>query len=598
MLTPVGLATRPSILTEGWVRPWGLAPSPSGLPTPFCGNGVIDVGEACDPASPEASGGCSESCTVNQDHDCGGRISACRRMAGSNALVGTLATILSSSVPISVISGLVDCPGSRQSDRVIIGVGHPIIDGGCLRDLAETHLVLSGVNLDATAGTVVIGSSGSLVFADGRFFGTQSLVTGAGKFHAIGARLLAPAGQEIVVSADECTIDNSLIRGERTGCSVHASTQQLQGDEVAFFNRVGTGVESTVPGTISSEGTLASRARQVELDDEVVVDSGSVTDLAFPYAFDVNFRVRGAGRHWFLGAEIIRPAPLPPGAGATLDPHELRNGLDLALLRQANATHVARLTTDIASPAAFSGFATYAGIFDGQGKAMNVQRACDGECAGFADSLSGTLRNVTIAGTVTGTTRAAGLVMSCVGGTIGTGGNDTEETVTFKGSVTATSASSRAIGLVGTVGTGCSVFRARVGGRSSITASANDSFASGAFQTVQADATIVDNIVVGTRGGPVEINTLRPGALYTGVHEGTSKNIELHGPTAGLAIILQSGGACGLAAVQRRGGAGAELDVAGCNVGTIGVRGGTETAAQMGGIPWRDGDDGVATLLP
>ncbi|HRI65721.1 MAG TPA: DUF4215 domain-containing protein, partial [Polyangium sp.] len=77
-----------SISDAGHLNSWGLALCVGA--TPVCGNGAVDIGEACDDTNTTAGDGCSATCTVEPGYRCTGSPSTCVPLVcGDGILSGT-----------------------------------------------------------------------------------------------------------------------------------------------------------------------------------------------------------------------------------------------------------------------------------------------------------------------------------------------------------------------------------------------------------------------------------------------------------------------------------------------------------------------------
>lgn len=539
---------------------------------------------------------------------CGGRLSICRAVAIGEVTFGTLTEALTAGRPLTVVTSNDDaCFGGRALTGAIIGAsadGNRRPSLGCTGANPDAitvsgDAVVSGVAINGDSSGINVPAGARFVAADSAIFSIQPvLFAGEGAVEVLASDIsIGEANDGEMRSGSGPTSLSSVVVNGFLGTCEQPGACSLE--RVTF--RAGPSLDGLVALTGNTELevlALSGSRGGLRLDDRfAVVDQGVSGDIIDVGAYDVDLRVRGVRGRMGVGAQVLPPVPLPPGAGLNneTNPHELRRPIDLPFLKNAETIHGARMEENITSPRAFLGYARYAGTFDGGGHSLQVTRDCAGACAGFADRLEGHLLNLHVSGTVVGTNSASGLVTTCAGGRIGS----PTTTTGFSGTLEATDLlNAQASGLVRDVGATCVIERARVGGGTTMTTITASARVAGAFLQVAPaivdGAVNINNIVIGDRIGSVTLSAASPSS-YSLFHGGAASNIEVYGlPTTQLIGGGTDSERCFLSRVVRHGGNGpGPLP----NCGSSIAQGHSPSATTMGGLPWID-DDGVATLLP
>jgi len=510
LATAAELRTRqgPAFLAD-WTRPWGEPPTPAGLLRPFCGNGALDAGEACDPGSPAANDGCTASCDVVDGFQCGGRISICRQVSEANVAVGDVSLLDASvnTVPALTVltSGTEAVCVVVAANQAVIGVDHPRL---ACADVPLTvsptgSLAMSGVDVISSNGDpAIVSNVGGVLVADAAVTATVSaVVTTAGTVQLAGVLVTAP----VVVAGGNTTVDivNSLLIGNLTPSAtvtVRQSTISATAEDTIVCARDG----SCLTGQSSVQLGIDITSRRLVGGSGFVVDQGGAGELDEPFAWDLSFRPRGASGFFDAGAEQARPSLAPTGLGTDADPFQIRLGSDLEQLRAFEAG-IFRLERDVVVPSTFT---TITGGFSGEltgqqhaliGLRQTLLTSLGGElsslrfedadvscsetgCGAIAAAVlaGGSLNDVHVVGTVRSTNpagSAGGLVDNCRGSLTA---------VSFTGNV---SGDAELGGIVRLVRAGCTVRNARMVG--TMTTTGTD--VGGGFGTVEG---IVDQVLV------------------------------------------------------------------------------------------------------
>jgi hypothetical protein len=328
-----------------WQFSAGVNPAPIGLLRPRCGNGIVDVGEACDRngvgVNLSGSPGCTVTCAVADNFVCGGMLSMCVRDSAAK-VAGSVEELFSESNSSGLVyanmSGNKNCPISNfpvglggTLPLVLVGPG-PDLSLSCTKGfrVEQGGVALTGLAIFGRDGDVIATEADSdarLVLAGVTIVGSGA--PGAGVSVAAGTtgQIVAVTskgvqtpflfnGSGLLVNSVSVPSDGGASRLTPSPGALEARFNNFaEGSTVCNTNTTFTDSLVHTPAPLGSCGD-AGTVHTVELDFDGRETSSSGHTCSVPrdgLAFDVDLQ-RRTGATFNCGADEVSGAATPPPA--------------------------------------------------------------------------------------------------------------------------------------------------------------------------------------------------------------------------------------------------------------------------------------------
>jgi hypothetical protein len=325
-------------LPTNWLFSAGVNPAPAGLLRPRCGNGIVDVGEACDSAGVgvDFSGerGCTATCDVVGGYVCGGPLSICLETSGTAVVEESNDTVIelndaqggSGGLVYLNVAGVVPfCLQSSNVTLALIAADADVVTLVCATGHQAGHVALSGITLNSAFGAntpaaVTVTSGRQLLLANAKVTNSRAGVQVNAGANAVLAAVEITGTEVPLVFQGSGRIVNSLAHANSTAVSLApADGEQLTGQLNTFVGdgSVCSPVESgslTLTDTILSDGDDRGCSGQDVLNTSgmlsgrlpAIVPAGVIDECgagAADLGFDVDLQRRPVGAAFDCGAD-------------------------------------------------------------------------------------------------------------------------------------------------------------------------------------------------------------------------------------------------------------------------------------------------------